>query len=198
MARKPPVLPPEITLGALIAWLQSENVSGLIISGVAASLLGRPRFTRDVDVLILLDDDRWEKFLEAGDRFGFVPRIDNAVAFARRSRVFLVHHKESGIDVDIALAGLPFEAESIEQAKWRKVGNLTLPLPTPENLIIMKAIAHRPQDMADIKSLVDANPKLDLRRVRRWVKEFSTALDMPDILFDLEKLLRGKQTRKRR
>ncbi|TMB72302.1 MAG: hypothetical protein E6J54_10530 [Deltaproteobacteria bacterium] len=198
MARKPPVLPPEITLGALIAWLQSENVSGLIIGGVAASLLGRPRFTRDVDVLILLDDDRWEKFLEAGDRFGFVPRIDNAVAFARRSRVFLVHHKESGIDVDIALAGLPFEAESIEQAKWRKVGNLTLPLPTPENLIIMKAIAHRPQDMADIKSLVDANPKLDLRRVRRWVKEFSTALDMPDILFDLEKLLRGKQTRKRR
>ena len=198
MARKPPVLPPEITLGALIAWLQSENVSGLIIGGVAASLLGRPRFTRDVDVLILLDDDRWEKFLEAGDRFGFVPRIDNAVAFARRSRVFLVHHKESGIDVDITLAGLPFEAESIEQAKWRKVGNLTLPLPTPENLIIMKAIAHRPQDMADIKSLVDANPKLDLRRVRRWVKEFSTALDMPDILFDLEKLLRGKQTRKRR
>jgi hypothetical protein len=198
VARKPPVLPPEITLGALIAWLQSENVSGLIIGGVAASLLGRPRFTRDVDVLILLDDDRWEKFLEAGDRFGFVPRIDNAVAFARRSRVFLVHHKESGIDVDIALAGLPFEAESIEQAKWRKVGNLTLPLPTPENLIIMKAIAHRPQDMADIKSLVDANPKLDLRRVRRWVKEFSTALDMPDILFDLEKLLRGKQTRKRR
>jgi len=198
VARKPPVLPPEITLGALIAWLQSENVSGLIIGGVAASLLGRPRFTRDVDVLILLDDDRWEKFLEAGDRFGFVPRIDNAVAFARRSRVFLVHHKESGIDVDIALAGLPFEAESIEQAKWRKIGNLTLPLPTPENLIIMKAIAHRPQDMADIKSLVDANPKLDLRRVRRWVKEFSTALDMPDILFDLEKLLRGKQTRKRR
>ena len=198
MARKPPVLPPEITLGALIAWLQSENVSGLIIGGVAASLLGRPRFTRDVDVLILLDDDRWEKFLKAGDRFGFVPRIDNAVAFARRSRVFLVHHKESGVDVDIALAGLPFEAESIEQAKWRKVGNLTLPLPTPENLIIMKAIAHRPQDMADIKSLVDANPKLDLRRVRRWVKEFSTALDMPDILFDLEKLLRGKQTRKRR
>jgi len=198
VARKPPVLPPEITLGALIAWLQSENVSGLIIGGVAASLLGRPRFTRDVDVLILLDDDRWEKFLEAGDRFGFVPRIDNAVAFARRSRVFLVHHKQSGIDVDIALAGLPFEAESIEQAKWRKVGKLTLPLPTPENLIIMKAIAHRPQDMADIKSLVDANPKLDLRRVRRWVKEFSTALDMPDILSDLEKLLHGKQTRKRR
>src|SRR5207249_10171218 len=63
VARKPPVLPPEITLGALIAWLQSENVSGLIIGGVAASLLGRPRFTRDVDVLILLDDDRWEKFL---------------------------------------------------------------------------------------------------------------------------------------
>jgi hypothetical protein len=34
VARKPPVLPPEITLGALIAWLQSENVLGLIIGTI--------------------------------------------------------------------------------------------------------------------------------------------------------------------
>lgn len=101
-----------------------------------------------------------------------------------------MHHKPSGIDVDISLAGLLFEEESIAQVRWTKVGKLSLPLPTPENLIIMKAIAHRPQDMADITALVDANPKVNLRRIRRWVKEFATALDAPDILNDLETLLR--------
>ncbi|MDZ4344477.1 MAG: nucleotidyl transferase AbiEii/AbiGii toxin family protein [Candidatus Binatia bacterium] len=181
----------------MIDWLEAENISCLIIGGVAASLLGRPRFTRDVDVLVSLEETRWETFIKAGDRFGFVPRIDDPVDFAHRSRVFLIRHKPTGVDIDIAVAGLTFEEESIEQAIWRKVGKLSLPLPTPENLIIMKAIAHRPQDMMDIKALVEANPKLNVRRIRRYVQEFSAALDMPDILTDLDKLLRGRRSPKR-
>ena len=39
----------------LIKWLQERNVRGIIIGGVAASLLGRPRVTRDIDALVLLD-----------------------------------------------------------------------------------------------------------------------------------------------
>lgn len=198
MARKSSGLTPEATLGPLIDWLESGKISSLIIGGVAASLLGRPRFTRDVDVLISLEEARWETFIKAGARFGFVPRIDNPVAFARRSRVFLVRHGPTDVDVDIAVAGLPFEEESIGQATWRKVGKLSLPLPTPENLIIMKAIAHRPQDMVDIKALVEANPKLDVRRIRRHVQEFSAALDMPDISTDLEEVLRGRRSSRRR
>lgn len=198
MAKKPSIAPPAATLHSLTDWLKAENVPGLIIGGVAASLLGRPRFTQDVDALILLDEEHWERFLNAGARFGFTPRITDAVAFARRSRVFLVQHQPTGIDVDIALAGLPFEEEAIRQVKQRKIGKLTLPLPTPENLIIMKAVAHRPQDMADIGALADANPRLNHRRIHRWVREFSRALDMPDILTDLEKILSDAQKRKPR
>jgi hypothetical protein len=195
VAKRPPTLAPEATLGALVKWLRSEDVPGLIIGGIAASILGRPRLTRDVDVLILLEEHRWQKFLNAGRRCGFLPRIEDALVFARRSRVFLVHHKPSGVDIDISLAALPFEEESVAQVRWTKVGPLSLPLPTPENLIIMKAIAHRPQDMADVRTLLDANPELNLRRIRRWVREFSVALDAPDILGDLEKLLRRSRTK---
>jgi hypothetical protein len=198
MAKKPLIPPPEATLHALTDWLKAENVPGLIIGGVAASLLGRPRFTQDVDALILLNEERWKTFLSAGARFGFTPRITDASAFARKSRVFLVQHQPTGIDVDIAIAGLPFEEEAIRQVKRRKIGKLTIPLPTPENLIIMKAVAHRPQDMADIGALADANPRLDHRRIHRWVSEFSQALDMPDILADLEKILSDAQKRKPR
>lgn len=197
VAKRPAILPPEATLGALVQWLRSEDVPGLIIGGIASSLLGRPRLTRDVDVLILLEERRWKRFLSAGVRFGFFPRVEDALVFARRSRVLLAHHKPSGINIDISLAALPFEEESVAQVRWTKAGKLSLPLPTPENLIIMKAVAHRPQDMADIMALLDANPRLNLRRVRRWVKEFSIALDAPDILSDLESLLRRPRTRTR-
>lgn len=198
VAKKPQTLPPEATLGALVDWLRSEDVSGLIIGGIAASLLGRPRLTRDVDVLILLEEHRWKRFLNAGAGFGFSPRIDDPLVFARRARVLLVHHKPSDVDIDISLAGLPFEEESIAQVRWTKVGRLSLPLPTAENLIIMKAIAHRPQDMADIRALLDANPRINLRRIRRWVKEFSRVLDSPDILSDLENILRRSRMRRSR
>ena len=50
----------------LIKWLQERNVRGIIIGGVAASLLGRPRVTRDIDALILLDSNWWEEFLNGG------------------------------------------------------------------------------------------------------------------------------------
>lgn len=36
----------------LVSWFHNFNVQGLVIGGVAASLLGRPRITHDVDALI--------------------------------------------------------------------------------------------------------------------------------------------------
>ena len=74
-------------LGDLAAWWHSENVPGLVIGGVAASLLGRPRLTGDVDGLVVIPDRDWPKFLSSSARFHFVPRIAKAVPiFSGRSR----------------------------------------------------------------------------------------------------------------
>jgi hypothetical protein len=52
----------------------------------------------------------------------------------------------------------------------------------------MKAFAHRPKDMEDIRGLLDAHPDADLNIVRQWVQEFATAMTMPDLLEDFEKI----------
>ena len=173
----------------LIKWLKDRNVSGIIIGGVAASLLGRPRMTRDIDALVILDSKWWDEFLKGGQRCGFVPRIGDPLVFAQKSRVLLVTHKPSGIDIDISFGVLPFEEEAVDRAVNTEVAGITIPLPTPEDLVIMKAVAHRPIDMADIQSLMDAQVDIDLRRVRQWVREFSSVLEMPEIYNDLEKIL---------
>lgn len=46
-----PLLEPLIALQRL---LEGFNNQGVIIGGIAASLLGKPRFTADLDVVILL------------------------------------------------------------------------------------------------------------------------------------------------
>jgi hypothetical protein len=63
------------------------------------------------------------------------------------------------------------------------------PLPRHEDFISLTAVAHRPQDLADIKAILVVHPQLHLRRVRRWLQAFSEALSMPGILRDFETLL---------
>ncbi len=176
-------------LASAASWLAGAGVPGVVIGGVAASFLGRPRITRDVDLLIFLDEGRWREFLAAGRAHGFVPRRADAVAFARRSRVLLARHQASGIEIDIMLGEIPFEREVVSRALAVEIGGVRIPLPTPEDLVVLKAVAHRPRDLADIEGVLAAHPRLDHRRVLRWVRLFSASLDQPEILTDLQGML---------
>ena len=131
----------------------------------------------------------WEIFLKNSSRFGFEARIKDALGFAQENRVLLLRHVKSGVNIDISFGILPFEEESMRRKIFHKIGSLNVPLPTPEDLAIMKMVAHRPQDMIDVKTIVQSYPKLDRKRVKKWVKKFSKALENPIILSDLEKLL---------
>jgi predicted nucleotidyltransferase len=195
MPKKEPLSAFLQALRDLVRWLQTKHVPGVIIGGVAASILGRPRMTRDIDVLVSLEEEYWDKFLTDGAKFGFVPRLTDCLNFAKKSRVLLIRHKPSGIDVDITFGALAFERETIARAVWLDLKKIRLPLVAPEDFIVMKAIAHRSKDLADIESILDVHPRLNLRRVRRWVKEFSRAIEMPEISKDLENILERKRKR---
>lgn len=188
--------PLQAALRDLFAWIRSERVPGMVIGGAAVALLGRPRITRDVDAVIWLSEDRWEQFLAAGARFGLSPRIKRALEFAAQHRVLLLNHGPSGIDVDVSCGGTAFEDEAIRRASTRRHAGLSIPIPTPEDLIIMKAVAHRDRDLADIEGILDVHPKVDRRRIRRWVREFASVLEMPEILTDLERLFAHRRKRR--
>jgi hypothetical protein len=49
----------------------------------------------------------------------------------------------------------------------------------PEDLIVMRAIAHRPRDVADIESILEASPGIDEARIRSLVRDFAAALEAP-------------------
>lgn len=180
-------------LADLERWLQATGTQAVIIGGVAASLLGRPRFTRDIDALAILPESRWETALAAAAQHGFVPRIENPLEFARRSRVFLLRHEQSAIDVDVILGGLSFEHSAVENGRTHKVGGMSVRLPRVEDLLIMKAVAHRAQDLHDIDGLLDAHPEADIEVVLHWVREFASATSMPDLIADLERILERRK-----
>jgi predicted nucleotidyltransferase len=180
-------------LADLMRWMTEEEIAGVIIGGVAASLLGRPRMTRDIDAIVLGDEIGWETVIESAQRYSIAPRIDDPIDFARRTRVLLLRHLPSSVDVDISLGALPFEHEIVERASMIEVGPLRVRVAAAEDLIIMKALARRPRDWSDIDGLIDAKPEVDLDRVRHWLREFGSLLDMPEIQEDFEQMLRRRR-----
>jgi hypothetical protein len=186
-----PMLAPVAAVQRLIEQL---NDQGVIIGGVAASLLGKPRLTDDADALILLSVEEVPRLVALARVEGLQPRIADVVDFARRSRVVLLRHEESGIDVDISLGMLPFEVEAVERSAEQQAGPLRVRLPTPEDLIILKAVAHRAKDMLDIEAVIDAQEHLDVGRIAAWVRQFAELTETPEIWTDLEKLLSKAKT----
>lgn len=180
----------EDVLKDLLSWFKKSLGEFLIIGGIAVALLTRPRTTKDIDVLTLLDESQWENFLKTGRGFGFEARIADALPFAQKNRVLLLRHSKSGIDIDISFGCLPFEKESVRRKTFHTLGTVTIPLPTPEDLIIMKMVAHRRQDMVDVETILQTYPKLDRKRILKWVKSFSEVLENPDILNDLKKIMK--------
>lgn len=182
----PNLLRPLVDLGR---WLEAIQAQAIVIGGVAASFLGRPRFTQDIDALALISESEWSAAVTAAAQYGIVPRIDDAVGFAQQSRVLLLRHQETSIDIDIILGGLPFEEDAIMNGKRYVIGGVSVRLPKVEDLMIMKAVAHRPRDMQDIEGLLQAHPNLDLHSVRQWVGEFASVTAMSDLIDDFDKLL---------
>lgn len=165
----------------------SENIPYVLIGGIALQWWGEPRFTRDVDVTILINLGNEETVIKKILSF-FPPRIPNALAFALKNRICLVKSKEN-YEIDISL-GIPgYEEEVIKRAVGCKIDkNRIVRICSAEDLIIHKAVAGRPQDISDIESIIIRQGKtLDSKYIRKWLKEFSDALEMSEILERFER-----------
>jgi predicted nucleotidyltransferase len=177
-------------LEALQKLLARFNENGVIIGGTAVSILGKPRYTEDLDAMFLLSIRDIPAIIESAAQEGIEPRIPNCAEFASKNRVLLLKHALSNTNIDISLGILPFEQEMVARSITYQVDEtLQLRLPTPEDLIIMKAIAHRPKDIEDIRILADKYPALDKSYIKNWVAQFAEVLELPSIWDDIAPIL---------
>jgi hypothetical protein len=177
-------------VSAVVSALAELPSPGMLIGGVAVILHGVPRVTRDVDATIdarSMDLDALAAHFEA---HGIVPRVADALAFAQKSQVLLLRHAASGVDVDVSLAWLPFELEAIAGRQAVSSRRFRAQIARPEDLVIYKAIAWRPQDQQDVERLLTLHGRhMDLTRVRTVVAELAAAIDADERLGELERVI---------
>jgi hypothetical protein len=160
------------------------------VGGVAASLHGKPRVTKDVDVVALADGDTWSDLLDRAKSWRVRPRINDALEFARTTRVLLLVHDPTNIEIDLSFGMLPFETELVARAKPRKIRQVTFPLASAEDIVVMKALAMRARDVVDIEGILQSGAPLDLERVRETVAQLSAVLESDDHLSELDRILK--------
>ncbi len=149
---------------------------------------GEPRVTLDVDLTL---------FTGFGDEGAFVAklltryqsRIADGEGFALENRVLLLQ-SESGIGIDIALGGLPFEALAIERASnFEYLPGIELRTCSAEDLIVMKAFSDRKRDWLDVEGMiVRQGNTLDWSYVDEHLSPLCELNESPHILEQLENL----------
>jgi hypothetical protein len=115
------------------------------IGGLAVLRWGEPRETVDVDLTLFTgfaDERRFVSTLMET----FEARIADAAQFAAVNRVLLLR-APSGVGLDIALGGLPFEELTVSRASlFTYPPDVPLRTCSAEDLIVLKAFADRPKD----------------------------------------------------
>jgi hypothetical protein len=158
------------------------------IGGIAVQRWGEPRVTQDVDMTILSgfgDESRYVGHLLQQ----FSPRIPDAAEFAREHRVLLLQ-SASGIGIDIALGGLPFEQLAVERATpFEFLPDVVLVTCSAEDLIVLKSFADRPRDWVDVENVIARQGSaLDWAHIERYLSPLAELKESPEILTRLRQL----------
>jgi predicted nucleotidyltransferase len=177
----------EDALAALVRALVDTGAPWMILGGIAVIAHGVRRFTTDVDAAVRGDAVEVDALLEALARRKIAPRIDDARAFAEANLVLLLRHAPTGVDLDVSLAWSAFEHEALAAATEVAFGRVVAQMPTPADLVILKAVAGRAKDMEDAETLLVLHPDIDLARVRARVAELAELAEAPELLDGFEK-----------
>jgi len=112
----------------------------------------------------------------------------DAAGFARARRVLLLK-SSSGVGLDVALAGLPFEELVVQRSSFFDFPpKVSLRTCSAEDLIVLKAFAGRGQDWVDVERIiVRQTGTLDWRYIRFQLKPLAELKGAPEILEELEK-----------
>lgn len=187
----------EAALDAVIRFLDTIEAPSAVIGGVAVIAWGRARNTTDIDAAISATPEITEALIARARRFGFVPRVDDAAAFATQRMVLLLRHESTGVPFDLSFAQLEFERAALSTAVVRNFGSVSVRVPDAAALIVYKMVASRPKDLEDVEDLILRGIAVDTAQVEATLRAFDEILET-DRAGDFSRLLGRLQKTRRR
>ncbi|MGH2991543.1 MAG: nucleotidyl transferase AbiEii/AbiGii toxin family protein [Solirubrobacterales bacterium] len=157
--RLPAEFPP-LEAEELLRRLTSGGVDFVVIGGIALVLLGSPRMTRDLDIVLAPDDANLDALgrvlVELDAR---LREVDESVPFVsdgatlRNVQLHTLVTSAGWFDVHRSVDGAPPYRRLREHAERCDLGDFSVLVASPDDMIAMKQAAGRPQDLIDVETL---------------------------------------------
>jgi len=151
--------------------LRQLGVEFCLVGGLAVSVRAEVRFTRDVDLCVIVDDDAAaEALIFQLQTRGY--RVVATVEHQKHARLATARLRgPSGVVCDLLMASSGIEREVAQRAGVIEVEQgCAVAVARVEELVALKVLAAtpaRPLDTADLQQLLDFNPETDLDAVRQ-------------------------------
>jgi predicted nucleotidyltransferase len=155
------------SLSAIVKALNEAGVRYLVVGGIAVIAHGYTRLTKDVDLMIQLEEGNLVTALRALERLGYRPQLpvtleefadprNREIWIAEKQmkvfKLFSDAHRETGIDVFV-YDPIGFDEAYDRASSFTLSDNVNLPVCSYEDLVKLKLLASRPQDLADLDQL---------------------------------------------
>jgi hypothetical protein len=161
---------PLVALVEIVHELTERGRQFALVGGLAVSIRAEVRFTRDVDLAVVVTDDAdAESLIYDLKQVGYVPIVTVEHELRKRlSTVRLLSKAE--IKVDLLFASCGIECEIADRATSIVIkAPIRAPVACSEELIAMKILSmseQRIQDRLDAQRLVQYGIDLDMERIR--------------------------------
>lgn len=127
-------------------------VETVLVGGYAVAFHGRPRATKDLDLLLVGDPDNLARAADALQRFGAPPVVVRGVREMAPSEVVYVGQPPLRVDLLRSIDGV--DARSVwERGVHASLDGVAVRVIALDDLIANKRAAGRPQDLLDVSFL---------------------------------------------
>ena len=171
--------------------LDKEKISYMIIGGQAVLLYGSPRLTRDIDITLGIDTDKFQQIEELCRKLQLKIIPENPRKFAIETRVLPTEESKLPIRVDFIFSYSPYEAQALKRTKEVLIDDYPVKFASCEDVIIHKMVAFRAVDTEDVKNMILKNKaSIDFEYINKWLLEFRELPGHEDILQKFDSLLK--------
>jgi hypothetical protein len=133
--------------------LNKHNVRYCVIGSYALAFHARPRYTKDIDILIEASPENAKKLLAALKEFGFGSLNLTIEDFTEEGKIVQLGCEPVRIDIITSIKGLDF-SDIWKDKVIGSFGSQEINFIDRQNLIKSKKISNRTQDRADLELLL--------------------------------------------
>jgi hypothetical protein len=149
--------------------LRGGEIPHAIGGALAIGYYGEPRSTLDIDVNTFVPPDHWCDVYETLEPLGIDMKIDEA-GLERDGEVKLGWGSNF---LHLFFSCDPLHEEMSRSIRTVPFNGSTIPLVSPEHLVVRKALLDRTKDWLDIEQILVATSPLDLQEIERWLEQIA-------------------------